>query len=80
MEPVKSANEAYASNRSDIARLMDVLQMELDKHAEQAHAEGQHWGHVADLSQIRTRLINAVTEITGEPSSSVEQFLAEAIA
>ena len=34
-----TAAETYATRRNDIARLMDVLQMELDKHDEQAKAD-----------------------------------------
>ena len=41
--PEPTAAETYAARRNDIARLMDVLQMELDKHAEgrrPTHATG----------------------------------------
>ena len=37
-KPEPTAAETYAARRNDIARLMDVLQMELDKHAD------GHWG------------------------------------
>ena len=41
--PEPTAAETYAARRNDIARLIDVLQMELDKHAEQAKADPKNW-------------------------------------
>jgi hypothetical protein len=43
-KPEPTAAETYAARRNDIARLMDVLQMELDKHAEGAKADPTQLG------------------------------------
>jgi hypothetical protein len=45
--PEPTAAETYAARRNDIGRLIDVLQMELDKHAEQAKADPKNWGRTS---------------------------------
>lgn len=76
-QPQPSAAEMYAARRSDIARLLDVLQVELDKHAEGAKADPTNWGRAGDLGHIRGDLINLVTFLSGMETEEVERFLAE---
>lgn len=75
-----TAAETYAKRRSDIARLLDVLQMELDRHAEETKDDPKNWGRAADLDLVRHNLIDIVAFISGAEMEreDVERFLAEA--
>jgi len=76
--PQETASRAYAKRRGDIARLIDVLQMELDRHAEAARADPRHWGRTGDLGKVRSDLIELVGFVSGMDRERVENFLAEA--
>ena len=71
--PEPSAAETYAQRQSDIARLLDVLDMELTKHAEAAKADPKNW----DLYRVRSGLIDVVGFVSGMDRADVERFLAE---
>jgi hypothetical protein len=73
-----TAAETYATRRNDIARLMDVLQMELDKHAEAAEADPKNWGRTGDLGKVRSDLIDLVGFMSGMDREHVEAFLNDA--
>jgi hypothetical protein len=73
-----TAAEKYATRRNDIARLMDVLQMELDKHAEAAKADPRNWGRTGDLGKVRSDLIDLVGFMSGMDREHVEAFLNDA--
>ena len=73
-----SASETYAQRRSDIARLLDVLGMELDKHAEAAKADPKCWGRVGDLGKVRSDLIDMVGFLSNMDPEHVEAFLNDA--
>ena len=73
-----NAAETYAARRGDIARLMDVLQMELDKHAEAAKADPRNWGRTGDLGKVRSDLIDLVGFMSGMDREHVEAFLNDA--
>lgn len=72
-----NAQDAYQARASDIARLIDVLQMELDKHAEGARAEATCWGRVGDLGKVRSDLIEIVAFMSNSDRQQIEEFLAE---
>ena len=74
----ETASQAYAKRRSDIARLIDVLQMELDAHAKRAALADKHWGYPGDLGRIREGLIELVMSMSGMERERIENFLAEA--
>ena len=74
----ETASQAYAKRRSDIARLLDVLQMELDAHAKRAALADTHWGYPGDLGRIREGLIELVMSMSGMERERIEDFLAEA--
>jgi len=76
-KPEPTAAETYAARQNDIARLMDVLQMELDKHAEKAGAAPNGWGHVGDLDLVRKNMIETVAFISNKEIDEVTEFLAE---
>ncbi len=77
-KPEPTAAETYAARRNDIARLMDVLQMELDKHAEAAKADPRNWGFAGSLGKVRSDLIDLVGFMSGMDREQVEAFLADA--
>jgi hypothetical protein len=78
IKPEPTAAEAYAARRNDIARLMDVLQMELDKHAEAAKSDPRNWGRTGDLGKVRSDLIDLVGFMSGMDREHVEAFLNDA--
>ncbi len=77
-KPEPTATEAYAARRNDIARLMDVLQMELDKHAEGAKADPRNWGFAGSLGKVRGDLIDLVGFLSNMDPENVEAFLNDA--
>ena len=76
-ESRQTAAEAYAQRRGDIARLLDVLDMELARHAEAAQAKPADWGFAGSLGKVRSDLIDAVAFLSGRERDDVEAFLAE---
>ena len=77
-KPEPTAAEAYAARRNDIARLMDVLQMELDKHAEGAKGDPRNWGFAGSLGKVRSDLIDLVGFLSNMDPENVEAFLNDA--
>ena len=77
-KPEPTAAETYAARRNDIARLMDVLQMELDKHAEGAKADPRNWGFAASLGKVRRDQIDLVGFLSNMDPEHVEDFLNDA--
>lgn len=77
-QPRQTATDAYTAARNDIARLLDVLDMELAKHAERAKADAKNWGLAGDLQKVRSDLIDTTAFISGMERDAVEGFLADA--
>ncbi len=73
-----TAAQTYAARQNDIARLMDVLQMELDKHAEGAKADPRNWGFAGSLGKVRSDLIDLVGFLSNMDPEHVETFLNDA--
>ncbi|MCC7435728.1 MAG: hypothetical protein IT363_13665 [Methanoregulaceae archaeon] len=73
--PAKDAACAHAAARTDIARLLDILQMELERSVK---AESPDWTLVAELQKVRHDLIGVVGFVTGFDRATVEEFLADA--
>ena len=76
-ETTTNARDAYQAHANDIARLIDVLQMELEKHADAAKTDAKNWGKVGDLGKIRSDLIEMVEFMSGMDRQTIENFLAE---
>lgn len=75
---VTEARDTYNARRNEIARLIDVLGMELDRQDEEAKNDAKPcWGKVADLEKIRGDLIQAVAFISNKDPEEVEAFLAD---
>ncbi len=77
-KPEPTAAETYAARRSDIARLLDVLEMELDKHDERAKADPLNWGLPGNLGKVRSDLIDLVGFMSGMERERIEEFLRDA--
>lgn len=76
--PEPTAAQAYAAHRNDIARLLDVLEMELDKHGERAKADQRNWALAGDLGKVRSDLMDTVAFISSMERECVEAFLNDA--
>lgn len=74
----RTAAETYALRQSHIARLMDVLQMELDRHAVDAKAKPGDWGFAGSLGKVSSDLIEAVGFLSGKTREEIEAFLYDA--
>ena len=72
-----NAHDTYQARTNDIARLIDVLQMELQKHAAKASAEPKRWDLPGDLGKVRSDLIDTVSFMSGMDREAIEKFLAE---
>lgn len=73
--PEPTAAETYAARASDIARLIDVLEMHLEIHAEAAKADPTNWGRAGDLGKVRSDLVNLVGFMANMDPADVEDFL-----
>lgn len=71
------ALETYQARRADIARLIDWLQMELDKSDEQARMDPLNWGHAGSMGQVRSNLIDTLEFISGIERERIEETLGE---
>jgi hypothetical protein len=76
--PEPTAAETYAARRSDIARLLDVLQMHLDINDKEHAAAPANWGLVGNLGKVRGDLINLVGFMSNMDPEHVEAFLDDA--
>ena len=77
-KPEPTAPETYAARANDIARLIDVLEMHLQVHADAAKADPTNWGRVGDLGKVRSDLIDLVGFMAGMDRETVEEFLNDA--
>ena len=72
-----TAQVTYDQRRSDIARVLDWLDLELDRHGTEAKATPKDWGHAGDLGHIREKLIEALAFISNSEPKQIEELLAE---
>ena len=77
-KPEPNAAQRYATRRNDIARLIDVLQMELDKHDAQAKADPTNWGITGNLGKVRSDLMDTVGFLSNMERDDMERFLNDA--
>lgn len=73
-----TAAETCAARRADIARLIDVLEMELEKFGQRAAADPKNWGFAGTLYSVRSTLVHAVASLANMEIEEVEMFLADA--
>lgn len=77
-QPQATAAQTYAARRNDIARLLDVLRMELDRHDVNQKSDPTNWGHAGDLSKVRSDLIDLVGCMSGMDAEQIAEFLDDA--
>lgn len=76
-ETKKTAIETYNARRADVARLIDVLEMELGKYDERAKAEPKRWDYAGTMDYVRTTLIDLVEGLSKVEREEIERFLSE---
>lgn len=74
-----TAAQAYQARRSDIARLIDVLEMHLEINDGQHAERPADWAIVGNLAKVRADLIDAVAFLANMKPQDVEEFLRDAV-
>jgi hypothetical protein len=77
-KPEPTAAEVYAARRADIARLLDVITMELEAHDAKAKAEPANWGLPGNLGKVRSDLVDLAGFLSNKDPEEVEAFLNDA--
>jgi hypothetical protein len=73
----QTARELYDERREDIARVLDWLDMELDRHQTNAKANPKDWGYAGDLGHVREKLIETLAFLSNRESKEIEDLLSE---
>jgi hypothetical protein len=73
----QSARELYDERREDIARVLDWLDMELDRHRTNAKAMPKDWGYAGDLGHVREKLIETLAFLSNGEPQEIEDLLSE---
>lgn len=73
-----TAAQAYAAKRADIARLLDVIGMELEAHDAKSKADPANWGLPGNLGKVRSDLVELAGFLSNKDPEQVEAFLNDA--
>ena len=77
MATKQTARELYDERRQDIARVMDWMELELDKHRINAKAQPKDWGYPGALGHVRARLIETLAFLSNSEPQEIEDLLSE---
>ena len=82
MAETRTAAEAYAAHRKDIAALLRLILEQVDVHAAAAAKDSNDWGYTGTLGHARHLLKEVLVFLMGakqekEASEQVERHLAE---
>lgn len=77
MATEQTAIELYNERRENIARVMDWINLELDKHHAEAVANPSDRGYAGDLWLVLERLIQALAFVSNHESEDIEKLLSE---
>jgi len=77
MATKQTASELYDERRQDIARVMDWIELELDKHKTNAKANPKDWGYAGDLGHVREKLIQTLAFLSNNEPQEIEDLLSE---
>jgi len=77
MATKQTARELYDERRQDIARVMDWIELELDKHKTNAKANPADWGYPGDLGHVREKLIQTLAFLSNSEPEEIENLLGE---
>ena len=72
-----TARELYDERREDIARVLDWLDMELDRHRTNAKADPKNWCFAGDLGHVREKLIETLAFLSNGETDEIENLLSE---
>lgn len=78
MSTKQTAKELYDQRRADIARVMDWLELELQKHQDSFAAEPQNGCFAGDLGHVREKVIETLAFLCNFEPSDIEEALDEA--
>jgi len=73
----KTAAQTYEERAQDIGALMGWLQDEMEVHEEKAKADPRNWALVGDLAEVRMRLVDALTFLSGNDERAIAEALAD---
>ena len=77
MTAKQTARELYDERREDIARVLDWLDMELDRHRARAKANPKDYGYPGDLGHAREKLIETLAFLSNNEPQEIEDLLSE---
>ena len=77
MATKQTAIELYNERIENIARVMDWIELELDKHHAEAAANPGDWGYAGDLGLVREKLIEALAFISNIEPEDIENLPGE---
>lgn len=72
-----SARQLYDERRQDIARIMDWIELELDKHKINAKANPKDYRYPGDLGHVREKLIETLAFLSNSEPQEIEDLLSE---
>lgn len=72
-----TAAETFAKTKSDIAKLIDVLEMEVDALTVESELKPRDWSFAGDMIEVRRKLIEAVSFLSGHSEETVSKFCEE---
>ena len=73
----QTASELYHERREQIARVMDWIELELDKHQTEAAITPGDWSNAGDLGHVLERLVQALAFLSNRESEDIEKLLSE---
>jgi hypothetical protein len=77
MATKQTASELYDQRREDIGRVLDWIEIELDKHQTGAKASLGDWSNAGDLGHVLEKLIEALAFLSNREPEEIENLLSE---
>ena len=77
MATKQTASGLYNQRRDDIARVMDWIELEFDKHRTAAKASPGDWSNAGDLGHVREKLIETLAFLSNREPETIENLLGE---
>ena len=76
-KPQPTAHETYKARYRDVYRLIDILDLELGKHAKRAADYPNDWRYPGTMDFIRSSLLGIVEGLSGIGRDRIEETLRE---
>ena len=71
----KTAAQTYNERAAEISALMGWITDELEVHAERAAADPANWGHAGDLGEIKSKMRDALSFLSGTTEQEINEAL-----